>query len=128
MIPLSAKTLSAEQRGLLNLLDRLDEQDRATLMAFAEFLAARAPDPSQAKPDVPLEPKATTRPETESVVAAIRRLSETYYMLQRQDLLNETSALMTAHVLKGRSAADVVDELELVFRSHYDRYLEQWSG
>jgi hypothetical protein len=42
------------------------------------------------------------RPSQESVVAAIKRLSKTYEMLDRGPMLNETSALMSAHVLQGR--------------------------
>jgi hypothetical protein len=28
---------------------------------------------------------------------------------------------MSAHVLQGRGAVDVIDELEVVFRRHYER-------
>jgi hypothetical protein len=41
-------------------------------------------------------------------------------MLNRDDLLHETAELMTAHVLQGRPAEVVIDELELVFRRRYD--------
>lgn len=61
------------------------------------------------------------RPESESVVAAIRRLSQTFPMLDKEALLHETSALMTAHLMQGRGAVEVIDELEIVFRRHYER-------
>lgn len=95
------------------------------MCAFAEFLASRSevaePSPVDLSPQVPQD---IPRPAKESVVGAIRRLSKSYYMLERQDMLNETASLMAAHVMQGRSAADVVDELEVVFRSHYERYLQ----
>ena len=126
MIPLNSRTLGAEQRRLLNLFDKLAASDRDTLLAFAEFLAVRSPADEVAKESAPERPKTIERPEEESVVAAIRRLSETYYMLERQNILNDTASLMGAHVMQGRPAADVIDELESLFNSHYDRYLEAW--
>ena len=41
-------------------------------------------------------------------------------MLQRRALLDETSMLMTQHILGGRGAVEIIDELELLFRRHYD--------
>ncbi len=129
MIPLQAKRASPEQRRLLDLFDRLDGQDRATLFAFAEFLAMRndSSDGAAAEPQRPLEPEPIPRPDSESVVGAIKRLTRIYHMLPREALLNETSALMTAHVIQGRKAADVVDELESLFQAHYDSYRQQWD-
>lgn len=125
MIPFNTQSVQGEQRRLLNLFDKLDQPDRDTLMAFAGFLAARmGADDEGAEQIAPEQPKEIERPEEESVVAAIRRLSETYFMLDRQDMLNDTASLMGAHVMQGRPAAGVIDELESVFKAHYDRYLE----
>ncbi len=124
MIPLNIQAVRGEQRRLLSLFDKLDRHNRDTLMAFAEFLGARLPPDEGTKESAPEQPKAIQRPETESVVAAIRRLSETYFMLDRQDMLNDTASLMGAHVMQGRAAADVIDELESGFKTHYDRYLD----
>ena len=127
MIPVNTQPLGAEQRRLLNLFDKLATSDRDTLLAFAEFLAARVADGEVQGESAPERPKAIERSGEESVVAAIRRLSQTYYMLERQDMLNDTASLMGAHVMQGRPAAEVIDELETVFKSHYDRYLEAWQ-
>jgi hypothetical protein len=124
LIPLNTQSVRGEQRRLLNLFDKLDRQNRDTLMVFAEFLATRVPVDEGAAQTAPEQPKAIQRPRKESVVAAIRRLSETFFMLDRQDMLNDTASLMGAHVMHGRPAADVIDELESVFKTHYDRYLE----
>jgi len=114
------------KRRLLEFYSKLSEQDQTTLTAFAEFLASRSPEDATVK-QIPRNPLDIPRPERESVVAAIRRLTETYPMLERQGLLNETSSLMAAHVLQGRAAQDVVDELEQVFRSHYEQFLSNHS-
>ncbi|RMD69783.1 MAG: Crp/Fnr family transcriptional regulator [Gammaproteobacteria bacterium] len=105
----------------MHLFRRLDEQDKQTLMAFAAFLASRA----QEKEAAPVEPRIIPRPPKESVVGAIKRLSASYPMLDKAKLLNETSALMAQHVMQGRPAKEVIDELEVMFRRHYERYLEE---
>ena len=120
MLPVKA-TLPPAKRRLLELYDALDEQDRATLLALAEFLAARrggAVEPLAAVP----EPDHLPRPAQETVIAAIRRLSRTYHMLDKAPMLHETSALMSAHILQGRAAAEVIDGLETLFSGHYERH------
>jgi len=115
-----AAPASPEERRLTRLYRSLGEADRHTLISFAEFLArderpAATPQPAQ-------EPNPLPRPEGETVVAAIRRLSLTYAMLDRGPMLHETSALMSAHVLQGRDAAEVIDSLETLFERHYRDY------
>ena len=126
MLPLKA-TLPPAKRRLLELYDALDDQDRATLTALAEFLVARGGagvEPLEAFP----EPEFIPRPAEESVIAAIRRLSQTYHMLDKAPMLHETSALMSAHILQGRSAQEVIDELEALFSGHYERHRAGRSG
>jgi hypothetical protein len=115
---------SAEQQRLLRLYRQLSKSDRRSLLDFAEFLAGRGADAGAAADLVDAsvaEPVAIPRPASESVIGAIRRLSETFPMLDRDGILHEASALMTAHVMHGRSAGEVIDELEVVFRRHYER-------
>ncbi len=118
--------LPADQRQLLKHYVRLDPEQRATLMAFAEFLASREParssDEAAAAPAPPEPPAPIPRPDRESVVGAIKRLSKTYPMLDRAALLDETSALMSAHIMQGREASSVIDDLESLFRNHYENY------
>lgn len=118
---LPQRPLSVEQRQLLRWFDALGEQDRASLLAFAEFLCARetSADPSES---VVAEPRPIPRPDQESVVAAIKRLSSSYFMLDTRAMLNDTATLMSAHVLQGRRAAEVIDDLEDLFLEHYRRY------
>jgi len=101
---------------LLKLLAQLKEPQQLQLLEFAEFLVERHPLEVQA----PGERVEISRPDKESVVSAMKRLRESYPMLDPEMLLHETSALMSAHLLQGRSAESVIDDLELVFRKHYD--------
>ena len=59
------------------------------------------------------------------MVKAIKRLSTTYFMLERTQMLDETSSLMMSHVLQGRDAESVIDELEVLFEKHYQQYLNR---
>ncbi len=114
-------SLPAPQQRLLELFRQLPAAEQENLLAFAEFLLQRAPRQATSPRPPDLEPVDIPRPESESVVAAIRRLSQTFPMLAKDELLHEASTLMTAHVMHGRSAVDVIDELEVVFRRHYER-------
>ena len=111
-------------RRLIKLYRSLEPADQETLLAFGEFLAVRdaahVPEASE-----PLDPASMPRPREESVVGAIKRLSRQYYMLDRGAMLNDTSALMGAHVLQGRPATEVIDELEDIFTRRYAEYREE---
>ena len=100
----------------MEILDKLGDDAREQLLAFAEFLLQRG---TTTGPAEAIEPQPIPRPDQETVVAAIRRLSATYSMLDRKALLNETSSLMSAHVLQGRPAVEVIDELEALFEARY---------
>lgn len=123
MSPRMTNNNSPEQR-LRKLFRELAENDQKTLLDFAEFLAGRgAAEEEESLP----EPRQIPRPESESVVKAIRRLSEAYFMLDKDHMINETSALMAQHIMQGREAAEVIDDLEQVFARHYQNKLEQQS-
>ncbi len=115
--------MTSTEKRLLRLFRGLADQERETLLAFAEFLSARAaPQPPSELPT----PKLIPRPDNESVVAAIKRLSASYSMLDKGRMLNDTSNLMTQHVMQGRPADKVVDELEEVFRRHYEQFKQEF--
>lgn len=108
------------QQRLVGLYRDLPEVEREMLLAFAEFLATRG-----GRKDVPVpEPQAIPRPEEETVIKAMKRLSSTYPMLDKARLLNETSMLMSQHMLQGREAREVIDDLEAVFARHYRELCE----
>ena len=114
------------EKRLLEILGRLSQTQIATLIDFAEFLAARPASgadtgaPPPAGPAVP-QPGDIPRPEKESVVKAIKRLAATYPMVDRAKMLNETSTLMTQHIMQGRDAVEVINELEIMFRTSYEK-------
>ncbi|MBK1693840.1 hypothetical protein CKO09_03670 [Chromatium weissei] len=112
----------SEKRQLLKLFAQLNAADRHALLAFANFLTQRIPVLAKTQ-DLRI-PQQIKRPETETVIGAIKRLSKTYDMLDHSTLLNDTSTLMSAHVLQGRSAEAVIDELETVFSQHYQSYCD----
>jgi len=113
------KGLQAAERRLLDCFGRLSGSQRETLQSFADFLLQQA-GPAPANSGPPAEPRHIPRPETETVVAAIKRLNASYFMLEdRAGLLNETSVLMTQHVMQGRDIREVIDELEAVFARFY---------
>ncbi|MCB1792739.1 MAG: hypothetical protein KDJ24_20685 [Gammaproteobacteria bacterium] len=120
MLPPKLK-LPADQQQLLDLYRKLSPGDRAGLVSYAAFLAQRESAIGGETLDEPQEPKEIPRPESESVVGAIRRLTQTFAMLDRDALFHETSALMTAHIMQGRPASEVIDELEILFRQHYEQ-------
>ena len=117
---LPPKPLPAAQQRLLTLFRQLSAAGQETLLSYAEFLVERAAAETPRPVEVP-SPAEIPRPESETVIAAIRRLSETFHMLDRDVLLHEASALMSAHLMQGRPAVEVIDELEVVFRRHYER-------
>ncbi len=107
------------------LYQSLSSEDKHSLVAFAEFLQQRSSLKKESRPQQLQLPGDMQRPQQESVVAAIRRLSSCYPMLEKKTLLHETSDLMSSHVLKGRAVADVIDDLEVLFSSRYEEYSKQ---
>ncbi|WP_456377318.1 hypothetical protein [Thiolapillus sp.] len=122
-------SLPREQRLLLRMFSRLDAPRRASLQAFAEFLCQQQEQEEQrSAPSGAVEiqaPGDIPRPEEESVVAAMRRLTRTFPMIDRDALLDRATSLMTAHMLQGQPAAQVIDELEALFNEQYQIYLNQ---
>jgi hypothetical protein len=114
----SANSSGAEKR-LFALWRGLGEGDRKTLLDLAEFLSAR-----DVRDPLPIPaPALSPRPEQESVVKAIKRLTAGYHMMDVSSLLSATSALMAQHVMQGKPAKEVIDELERLFKEHYQRLL-----
>ena len=109
--------MNKDEKKLLENFRQLPDDSRKSLLDFAQFLCHRDGDAGTGiSPElVPIE-----RPAEETVIAAIKRLAATYPMLDRDKLLNETSSLVSQHVLQGRQAGDVIDELEEIFKTHYD--------
>ena len=108
-------------KKLLEYYRELPDEVAQQLLDFAEFLASRH---KVIVEDIP-PPENIPRPENESVVIAIKRLSATYPMLNKDKLLNETASLVSQNMLQGRDAIEVIDELEVIFSKQYDILVEQ---
>ena len=102
--------MSGQEGRLLELFRRLDARGRESLLDFAGFLAARLPVPTPA----PVE-----RPAQESVVQAIRRLNRSHPSLKRHRLMPRVEKLLAAHMVDGRPAGEVIDELEALFAAEH---------
>jgi len=113
-----------DEKDLLERYRQLNAERQRMLLEFAVFLSAR-----KAGVEVPeasdQPPRSIARPATETVVMAIKRLTETYPMLDRRKLFSDTSRYMAQHALEGRPAAEVIDELEVVFASHFERMRDE---
>lgn len=111
----------AHTQRLQDIFRQLPPAEQDMLLAFAEFLHSRMSVVSE----IPPEPQLLPRPQKESVIGAVKRLSKSYPMLDKHKMLDETSALISQHVLQGRDKVEVIDELELVFLRHYELFKAQ---
>ncbi|MBU2810141.1 hypothetical protein HF669_01845 [Acidithiobacillus thiooxidans] len=113
--------MNSRERQFLKVMRKLDAAGQEQVVAFAEFLRSRQ------KPEAPQEkviekPNLLPAREGESVVGAIKRLRESYSMLDAKNMLNDTSSLMSRHVMGGIEAETVIAEMEIMFERHYQRY------
>ena len=120
---------SKSERKLIKLFKALDVSKQENLISFAEFLISQSNSVLNVDKETNLElgdikqtktePLDIERPESESVIKAIKRLSETYPMVDKDSILHPISDLMTAHMLQGKEAEQIIDELEAVFLKEY---------
>ena len=115
--------MNKTESKLLDIFSDLDQNDQNSVLSFARFLLDNAKQDGRLI--VVEEPQEIPRPKEERVVAAIKRLSATFPMLKKNTMLNETAVLMSEHILKGRAAAEVIDELEVLFKVRYDEFCAQ---
>ena len=106
--------MARDEERLLRLFRTLDAASRRSLLDFAGFLAGRA-EPAQA----PAAAAPLARPAVESVVQAIRRLNRSYPGLQRHKLIGHVEKRLAQHMVDGRPAPEVIDELEAFFAAEF---------
>jgi len=104
------------------LAEKLSDEEQKTLLDYAEFMVSRSTHSVEPVSQLPLD---ILRPAEETVVAAMRRLSKTYPMLNMDNLLHEASGLMSEHIMKGRAALEVIDELQVMFERHYQQHIDK---
>ena len=110
-----------QQKQLLTYYSGLDEERQRALLEYAAYLYQR----SEKKPTVLGEPNIIPRPDEETVVGAIKRLSASYEMIDKQTMLHELSGLMAQHMLQGRPADEVITEIESVFTTQYQLLMDK---
>ncbi|HEB85734.1 MAG TPA: Crp/Fnr family transcriptional regulator [Gammaproteobacteria bacterium] len=138
--------MSNREQRLREILCSLPEAEADSLLDYAEFLLMRAPQKqllqtlssaaagasmaglssmpvplSEAEPAINIEPANIPRPETETIIGAVKRLSETYHMLSKDKMLHETADLVGQSMMGTRDTVDVIDDLERVFRRYYEK-------
>jgi len=121
--------VASPDEQLLAIWRHLGAGERATLLAFAEFLQQRGttadPRPVPSPPASIAKPEPIERPAEESVVAALKRLSKTYPMMDKSEMLSATSDLVATHIMQGTETGPVIDQLEDIFSEHYRQLRER---
>ena len=119
MFDIKQNSDSAEsgEKKLLEIYKTLPDSEREKVISFAEFTATNC-EPIEIIIEKPIFGE---RPADESVVAGIKRLSEVYHMVDRSKILHETSALMAEHMMQGRAASEVIDDVESLFARTYEK-------
>ena len=130
MIPTTDSLKQRKEKQLIRYYSSLNISDKETLLAFAEFLSSRDLNESFDDKDnnnkninndvnhiIPLQ---IERPKNETVIKAIKRLTVTYPMVEKEKLLHSISDLITAHMMQGKKAEIVIDELEGLFFNEYE--------
>lgn len=136
------QTGTQSERKLCRLYSSLNDESRLTLMKFAEFLIADAAIKDQQiennadedalasilSNDSQLaafpEPKIIPAPDNENIIKAIKRISAMYYMVDKSQMLDKTSTLMTEHLMRGRPMPEVLADLETGFKQEYEKLYE----
>ena len=116
--------MSRDKKNLIEIFETLDAERQASVFDFAEFL--------QSKGGLVVKEMGTlveiSRPDKETVVGAIKRLKETYPMIDSMKVFSSASELMTEHMVKGRDAIEVIDEMEQIFEEFYAKMLKKLEG
>ena len=142
--------MTEQEQSLLDIFRQLSEHDAHSLLRFAEFLAGYEvttakivdqDDKVSSQTVVPItpaieettnriqadnipQPENIARPEQEKVVDALKRLSATYPMLDKKNLLDKASELVAQHIMFGKPAKQVIDDIEAMFSKAYDKFVD----
>ena len=112
------------EQHLTELFRQLSAADQLTLLAFGEFLASRGSSGAVVpvkEAVVIADPVVIERPPGESIVAALKRLSKTYPMLDKTKTLAASSDLVATNIMQGADPVEVINQLEGIFRSLYEK-------
>lgn len=125
MFPAMPVQANKQERKLVKVFKSLDAANKESLLAFGDFLATRAlNEVSKVEKDnelIPDKPLDIERPDEESVIKAIKRLSTTYPMVDKENILHPISEVMTSHVMQGKLASLAIDDLQNLFLKEYEK-------
>ena len=128
--PIPRQQFTAEELALLKRFRAMNSDNKLSLQRFADFLyqdqsqtATDASDLTEVKEPLMITPK-----DNESVIAAIKRLGRQYPMVDKDTMLHETSDLMTQHIIQGKVKEAVITDLELLFKSRYQEYVNSFNA
>ncbi len=110
----------ADFSTLRAIFETLDEERQRSLLEFAEFLQSKG----DLVPKEIGEPLDIPRPVEETVVGAIKRLKQTYPMIDSMAVFSAASSLMTDHMVSGRDRVEVIDEMQELFHQAYEKLLQ----
>ena len=109
--------------ALLELFESLDQERQNSLFDFAEYLLSKGgPVDREIGEPVPVP-----KPDSETVVGAIRRMKQTYPMVDSLQVFSVASNLMTEHMVKGRDLDEVINEIENLFEQTYRDMLKDFE-
>ncbi|MBF0264244.1 MAG: hypothetical protein HQL46_03165 [Gammaproteobacteria bacterium] len=112
------------EKKLLSNLKNLNPSAQNSLLDFSDYLLSKEnKDNVQLAPE---KPQQIPRPPEESVVAAIKRLSQSYHMINKSGVLDQAAQMMTEHMLNGKEAQIVINELEVLFSQKYQLYCDEF--
>ena len=112
--------MSVDEKELLKKFRLLPEAQKQALADYAEFLCQRYAEEPEPVPQQPLD---IPRPQQETVIKAIQRLSKTYPMLDSKELFEKTSTYMMRNMMHGEDHDILIDEMEVFFKERYQAYL-----
>jgi hypothetical protein len=108
--------VGADEERLLEKYRGLNVDGKQALVDYLDFLLQRY----AGEVLTIANPELIPRPMDETVVGAMKRLKQTYPMLDTDDVFHRASALMAEHMLQGRDSALVIDDLEALFLKQYE--------
>ena len=115
--------MKRDVKALADLFNKLDKDRQKSLFDYAEFLQSKS---GMVPPDI-AEPVDIPKPDNESVVGAIKRMKQSYPMIDSMEVFAVASNLMTDHMVKGRDAEEVINEIEALFEETYKKLIREYE-
>ena len=115
--------MKRDGKALVDLFNTLDQDLQQSLFDYAEFLQSKASAGSRQI----IEPIDIPRPDNETVVGAIKRMKQAYPMIDSMEVFAVASNLMTDHMVQGRDAEEVSNEIEALFEDTYRQIRKEFE-